>query len=253
VPLNVERVRELLPSRVIRWYPTIDSTMHEAARLASENAPSGTVVGADEQTAGQGRFGRVWHSRRDEGLYFTVILRPELEPASMPVVTFALGLSVVEAIQLTAGVACDLRWPNDVLAGGRKCAGILAQMQGSAIVAGIGINVNQNEFPPEVAGIATSLRIAGGREHSREDLLVAVLESIDRHCSLLAAEGVEAILRLFTQASSYVRGRRVVVDLGEGVVTGVTSGLTESGYLKLRRDDGAEEIIVAGGVRPAES
>jgi BirA family transcriptional regulator, biotin operon repressor / biotin---[acetyl-CoA-carboxylase] ligase len=252
MPLNIERVHSLVPGREIRWYPTIDSTMHEAVRLAREGCPSGTVVGADEQTAGHGRYGRVWHSEAESGLYFSIVLRLALDPGSMSVITFALGLAVAEAIQSATGIACDLRWPNDVLVQDRKCAGILTQLHGTDVVSGIGVNVNQAAFPADVARIATSLHIASGREQSREGLLIALLDGIDRHCDILTMQGPAAILHLFTRASSYVMGRRVTVDLADGCVTGTTAGLTEAGFLRLRRDDGGEETIVAGGVRPAE-
>ncbi len=239
--------------RDIRWFPVINSTMHEAVRLAAEGCRSGTVVGADEQTAGHGRHGRQWHSERGTGLYFSIVLRlPLLEPAWMPVMTMALGLATAEAIQQSTGVACDLRWPNDVLIGERKCAGILSQLHGTAIVAGIGINVNQSQFPSDVERTAISLRIATGREQSRERLLAAVLDEIDRYCDILTMQGPAAIFDLFGRASSYVAGRRVTVDLPEGQVTGTTAGLTQTGSLRLLLDNGREEMIVAGGVRPAE-
>lgn len=242
-----------IPGREIHWYPTIDSTMHEAERLANLGCAAGTVVGAEEQTAGHGRLGRSWHSERGTGLYFSIVLRPKVDAASIPVVTFALGLAVVEAIESTTGIRCDLRWPNDVLIGDRKCVGILTELYGAAVVAGIGVNVNQSEFPPDVSAVATSLRIAGGREQSREDLLAALLDSIDTHCEILARHGRSAILDLFTRVSSYVSERRVTVELPDGCITGTTAGLTAEGFLRLRRDDGGEETIVAGGVRPAVS
>ncbi|HZT38324.1 MAG TPA: biotin--[acetyl-CoA-carboxylase] ligase [Bryobacteraceae bacterium] len=251
MPLDIEFVRERFPGREIRWYESIDSTMREAIELAEAGCASGVVVGADEQTAGYGRFGRAWHSERDAGLYQTIVLRIPVAAASLPAVTFALGLAVSAAIEQTAGVACDLRWPNDVLIGGRKVAGILTQLQGAAVVAGIGINVNHTEFPPDLAPVATSIRMAAGREQSREQLLVAVLEQIDAHCDILARQGAEAIRRSFAMRSSYVSGRRVTVEQGESTLMGVTAGLTEAGFLRLLRDDGREEIIVAGGIRPA--
>lgn len=253
MPLKVELVRAHYPERDIFWHETTGSTMQEAVRLAGEGCASGTVVGSDEQTAGQGRYGRAWHSELDSGLYFSIVLRPALEASLAPVITFALGLAVAEAIQTTASVACDLRWPNDVLVGDRKCAGILAQLHGPAVVAGIGINVNQSLFPPDVAQIATSLRLASGREQPREALLVALLDDIDRHCDILTKQGSAMIFDLFTRASSYVSGRRVTVELAGRSVTGTTAGLTQAGFLQLRRDDGGEETIVAGGVRPADA
>jgi BirA family biotin operon repressor/biotin-[acetyl-CoA-carboxylase] ligase len=228
-------------------FETIDSTMCEASRLAAAGAASGTTVVAEEQTAGQGRHGRTWHSEPGAGLYLSVILRFPFEPETVPVVTLALGLAVVEAIHEATGIVCDLRWPNDVLIRDRKCAGILTQLEGAAVIAGIGINVNHSAFPEELSAVATSLRIAGGREQSREELLTKLLPTIDSYCDLLARQGKEPILDMFTNASSYVRGRRVKVD---DTMEGITAGLNESGFLLLRDDAGRQHTILAGGVRP---
>lgn len=249
---DLAAVRAALPGRDIRWHASIGSTMHEAAELAAAGAESGTVIGAEEQTAGQGRFGRRWHSESGAGLYFTVILRFPFTVADTPLVTLALGLAVREAILDTTGVACDLRWPNDLLVADRKVAGILTHMEAGAVVAGIGINVNQTDLPDDIAAIATSLRLLTGRPQSREQLLIRVLPKIDEWCALLAREGREPILRVFTEASSYVTGRRVRVEITEGeTIAGVTAGLTAGGFLKVRDDRGKEHTIVAGGVRPA--
>lgn len=236
--------------RTIHRFATLDSTMTKAAEFAALGAAAGTVVVAGEQTAGQGRLGRSWHSEPGSGLYLTVILRPKLCPDSLPVVTLALGLATAEAISQTAGVSCDLRWPNDVLIGGRKCAGILAQLGDGMLLAGIGINVNHAEFPEEISGIATSLRQASGREQPLEPLLQAVVDGIDSHVEQLMCEGKEPVLRAFAEASSYVRGRRVVVEAGEAPLRGTTDGLNVQGFLWLRLDDGTRKLILAGGVRP---
>src|SRR5579871_4674530 len=145
--IGIERVQAELADHKIYWHPSIGSTMTEASRLAAAGCESGTVVGAEEQTAGQGRYGRVWHSEPGAGLYVSIILRNPFSQDSMPVVTLALGLAVSEAIQKACDVPCDLRWPNDVLVQSKKCAGILTQLEGQAIVAGIGINVNHPKFP----------------------------------------------------------------------------------------------------------
>ena len=206
--------------------------------------PPGTVIVAEEQTEGQGRLGRDWHSERGAGLYFSMVLDLK-EPA--PVVTLALGLAVQDAIQAVADIRCDLRWPNDVLTGERKCAGILVQLHETQVIAGIGVNVNHSSFPPELAASATSLRIASGLALSTAGLLDKLLDSIDTYLGLLEAQGPDAILRLFTEASSYARGRRVTVD----GVEGITDGLDPSGFLWLRTGDGSRRLITAGGVRPA--
>jgi BirA family transcriptional regulator, biotin operon repressor / biotin---[acetyl-CoA-carboxylase] ligase len=248
--IDLESLRSQLPDRRIEWHRSIDSTMTEASRLAEAGAPSGTVVGADEQTAGYGRHGRSWHSEPGAGLYVSIILRHQYPPATLPVVTLALGLAAQDAILKATGIACDLRWPNDVLIESKKCAGILTQLEGSAIIAGIGINVNHSSFPVELSGIATSLGIASGRVHSREALLLQLLPSIDRYCAQLEKDGRELILEMFCRASSYVTGRRVCVDQNGSLVRGTTAGLNEAGFLILRDDDGHDNVIVAGGVRP---
>jgi BirA family transcriptional regulator, biotin operon repressor / biotin---[acetyl-CoA-carboxylase] ligase len=251
-PFDLAAVRASLPGRDLHWNESTSSTMREAARLVDEGAPSGTIVGADEQTAGQGRFGRHWHSEPGTGLYFSVILRLPLAPADTPLVTLALGLATREAILDATAIITDLRWPNDLLIADRKCAGILTQMEGRAVVAGIGINVNQTKLPADIATIATSLRLAAGHPHSREQLLIRLLPAIDEWCALLAREGRDPILRVFAKSSSYVAGRRVTVEISEGeTITGTTAGLTADGFLKVRDDRGKEHTIIAGGVRPA--
>lgn len=251
--IDLEFVQSRLPGRRIEWRESVGSTMLEAARLADEDCPSGTVIGAGEQTAGQGRLGRNWHSEKDAGLYFTVVLRLPIAPDKLPVLTLALGLAVSDTVRVLAGLPCDLRWPNDLMIEDRKCAGILAQLHGKAVLAGIGINVNQNAFPDDVAMTATSLAIAAGHPHQREPLLVYLLGAIDGFTRILITSGVEPILQMFENSSSYIRGRRVTVDQATGPIQGTTDGLTPAGFLQLRKDDGSRITIVAGGVRPAPS
>jgi BirA family biotin operon repressor/biotin-[acetyl-CoA-carboxylase] ligase len=247
---DLEWVRSRLPGRPIHWHAVIESTMPEASRLAATGCQSGTIVGAEEQTAGQGRYGRFWHSEPGSGLYVSIVLRHQFVPSTLPLVTLALGLATSEAILKATDISCDLRWPNDVLIQSRKCAGILAQLEGSAIIAGIGINVNHSAFPEELSMIATSLRLATHRIHSREQLLVELAASVDRFCALLEKEGGEPILAMFSRSSSFVHGRRVSVDQGHSMVQGTTAGLNSSGFLILQGDDGTRKVIFAGGVRP---
>jgi BirA family biotin operon repressor/biotin-[acetyl-CoA-carboxylase] ligase len=236
--------------RQVHRFASVDSTMVRAASLAAQGCESGTVVVADEQTAGQGRHGHGWHSEKDAGLYMSEVMRLKICPDTLPVVTLALGLATAEAITQAAGIACDLRWPNDVLIGGKKCAGILVQLQDGAFVLGIGINVNHTSFPPDLASAATSLRLATGHDYSREDLLDKLIVAIDEHIDTLLKHGKEPVLRAFARTSSYVRGRRVNVDVGGGVLEGTTDGLDPQGFLFLRSDDGRRTLVLAGGVRP---
>jgi BirA family transcriptional regulator, biotin operon repressor / biotin---[acetyl-CoA-carboxylase] ligase len=238
VSCHVEEVRRAFPARRIVHYATVDSTMNAAAGLEP-----GSVVIAEEQTAGQGRHGHSWHSETENGLYVSVVLRPS------PVLTLALGLAAAGAIAEASGVACDLRWPNDVMIGSRKVAGILVQLVDGRAVAGIGINVNHPAFPAPLADEATSLRLASGKAVSSTVLLIALLRAIDN----FAAEDTETILRLFTRASSYAAGRRVTVALPGETIAGTTRGLDASGFLIVRKDDGTDTLILAGGVRAAGS
>lgn len=252
MPLDLERIRASFPDREIHWFETIGSTMTEASRLATDGCASGTTVVTERQTAGQGRLGRNWHSERETGLYVSVVLRLSLPPDTLPVVTLALGLAVQDAIAQAAGISCDLRWPNDVMAGGKKCAGILVQLLDDTIIAGIGINVNQSGFPEAIGTTATSLRIVSGRSHSREALLSQLLETVDSFCRLLVEEGKGQVLRLYCRNSSFAQNRRVVVHHEREVLEGTTEGLDESGFLILRKTDGTRTLILAGGVRPVE-
>ena len=237
-PLDVDRLRAVFRSRAVEYYSTVDSTMVAAAGRAL-----GTIVIADEQTAGRGRHGRSWHSEPGTGIYVSVVLQPT------PVLTLALGLATAEAIATATCIACDLRWPNDVMAGGRKLAGILVELVSGVAIGGIGINVNQSAFPPDLAGEATSLRLQAGREFSRTAILLTLIRAIESFQTF----DKPSIIRLFTQASSYATGRRVAVTQPEGTVEGVTAGLDGSGYLVVRKDDGTDTLILAGGVRAAGS
>ena len=236
--MDIGRIRRAFPARRIDYYPAISSTMHAAAKLEFSAA-----VIAEEQSAGLGRHGHTWHSEPQAGIYCSIVLEKR------PVLTLALGLAAVEAIAESTGISCDLRWPNDLMLGGKKAAGILVQLVDGKAVAGIGINVNHRAFPAELAAEATSLRLEAGREFAREEILLALLPAVDR----LLEFDQESVLRLFAQASSYASGRRVTVSQPEGVIEGVTAGLDKNGYLVVRRDDGTDTLILAGGVRAAGS
>jgi len=222
-------VRARLPGRQIDWFDSLDSTMIEARR----DPQPGRIVGAEEQTAGMGRHGRKWISPAGAGLYVSMVLTAK----PVPVIMLSLGLATRDAI-----AGGDLRWPNDVLINGKKCAGVLAQLEGDRIIAGIGINVSQTEFPDDLETPATSMLLEG-LQVSREDLLVALVALVDRYTRL----GSNEILRQFTNASSYVFGKRVRVEAG---LEGVTCGLDPAGFLRVREDNGTVTTILAGGVRP---
>ena len=232
--MDIERLRRTFPARRIDYYPVIDSTMRAAVGLEP-----GSVVLAGEQTGGQGRRGHQWHSEPASGIYCSVVLKP------MPALTLALCLATADAIARATGLVCDLRWPNDVMLAGKKVAGILVRNA----VAGIGINVNHTSFPAELALEATSLRLHTGAPVSLTTIMLALLPAVDRFVAL--DQGT--ILRLFTRASTYAAGRRVTVEQPNGIIEGTTAGLDPAGFLIVRKDDGTDTLIVAGGVRAAGS
>jgi BirA family transcriptional regulator, biotin operon repressor / biotin---[acetyl-CoA-carboxylase] ligase len=224
--------------------------MKDAAALAARGEPHGTVVAAERQTAGIGRHGHSWHSEADGGLYLSIILRLPLAADALPVLTMALGLAAQRAVDDIAGVACDLRWPNDLLLNEKKLAGILVQAPDASVqIAGIGVNVNQTGFPSELQSIATSLRLETGREFSGEALLDRLVAESLRYAEVLEHRGKRPILEQFEARSSYVRGKLVEVDVVDRIITGITAGLDEGGFLRVRTAEGIE-TIVTGGVRP---
>ena len=236
-------------------FETIDTTMTEATIRAEDGAAEGTLILADEQTAGRGRLGRTWVSEPGAGLYFSLVLRPPVPAARSCVLTLALGLGAARGIAEACGVQCDIRWPNDVLLNDKKCCGILVESVAECdalryAIAGVGINVNQAAMPPELSDIATSLRIETGCEYLREAVLEAVLKHCERYYEMFLERGAQPIVSAFSRASSYARGKKVVVELGDSRVYGSTVGLDPSGVLLLEHEDGSIEPILAGSVRP---
>ncbi len=238
-------------------YSRTDSTNNVALKLAARGAPQGTVVLAEEQTAGRGRLGRTWYSEKSSGIYVSVILRPPLSPAAAPVLTLMAGAATQRALSASTGLPTDIRWPNDLMVKNKKVCGILTEMSAEldrlhAVVLGIGINVNHREMPPELGSIATSLRIEGGKVYSRAHILVNLLEELERHYRMLLGEGRDAILRSWTAASSYAQGKRVRVLSNSGELPATTMGLDPTGALRVRYDDGREESLVAGEIIAVE-
>jgi BirA family biotin operon repressor/biotin-[acetyl-CoA-carboxylase] ligase len=253
-------VRGTIFSEHIHHYYKIGSTNIAAMEAAAAGAPEGSVFLAEEQTAGRGRGSRNWHSVRSAGIYCSVVLRPGLPPADVLILSLGVALAVQAAVEeIDANLKVDLRWPNDLLLGGKKFCGILTEMSAEAtrvrhLVTGIGINVNHSEFPASLEKEATSLRLITGTEWSRVELTAALLKSLDREYRnlLKKPDAKESILRRFSQQSSYVRGMQVQVDENggfDGGFDGVTEGLDARGFLQVRTPQGMR-IVLSGSVRP---
>jgi BirA family biotin operon repressor/biotin-[acetyl-CoA-carboxylase] ligase len=238
--------------KIVHYFRT-DSTNNAALALAAKGAAHGTVVLAEEQTAGRGRFGRDWFSEKSSGIYTSVILRPPLAPTAAPMMTLMAAVASHQAVSTTTGLPVDIRWPNDLLVNGKKVCGILTEMNAEvdrlhAVVLGIGININHQEMPEELKEIATSLSIEGRKTYSRSHLLVVLLKELERKYHLLLDEGGAAIARRWTAASTFAEGKQVRVRSNAGEFLATTAGLEPNGALRIRREDGREEVMVSGEI-----
>jgi BirA family transcriptional regulator, biotin operon repressor / biotin---[acetyl-CoA-carboxylase] ligase len=242
----------LFGKRVFHFFK-IDSTNRVAMDLGYAGEPEGTVVLAEAQTAGRGRSGRVWHSERGTGLYFTVLLRPRLSPAQAPLLTMLAGVSAYTAIAAQTGLVPELKWPNDILLNGKKLGGILTEMHAEPnvvrfVIVGVGINVNQEKFPAEISATATSIRKESGRVSYRLELLARLLTQFETDYNRFLREGPSFVVARFQSVSSFAKGRRVRVDTGVESYLGTTAGLSPEGLLLVTRENGPLVTVIAGDV-----
>ena len=241
----------MLGSTILR-FDSVASTNDVAREMAASDAPEGTCVVAREQTAGRGRQGRTWASPPGEGLYVSVILRPTIRAAESPVLTLAAAVAVAETLKLDFEVTADIKWPNDVMASGRKICGILVE---SAIerdrlqyaVMGIGLNVAQREFPDEISAVATSLLIETGRSVTQDDVLNRLLERLRRWYEIAVTEP-STVLAQWEELSSFARGCAVRVESSDWSIEGVTRGLASTGALRVELANGEIREVFSGEV-----
>lgn len=261
---SIERVDEALRGTIfhgkLHHFISIDSTNTRALADAQAGAAAGQVYIADEQTAGRGRGGHTWHSEPDRGLYLTVLVRPALRADRSLTISLSAGIAASLAIEDATSFRIDLRWPNDLVAPrmgfhSRKLGGILTETASTTqgeirhAAIGIGINLNQTDFPLEFANDATSLRVETGHEISREAVAIDLLRHLQEKLLLLEESfGTQDILQHFALRSSWINGKRVRVAEGDGY-TGTTAGLTEAGLLRVQCDDRTMRIVRHGGVR----
>ncbi|WP_342414667.1 biotin--[acetyl-CoA-carboxylase] ligase [Paenibacillus sp. FSL R10-2782] len=232
------------------------STQQDAMRLAEEGAPQGTVVLAEEQTAGRGRLGRKWFSPRGKGVWMSIVLRPNQPLGFTPQLTLLTGVAVCRAIRRLTGVEVGIKWPNDLLVHGRKVCGILLESSTEDqrvryCIAGIGIDVNLNteDYPEELSQVGTSLRIEAGRAIDRTALIAAVLEEMEQLCALYADQGFQPVAMLW-EVLSVTMNRFVRAHTGQGkAVEGTAVGLDPSGALVVETEQGERIQVVSGDVQ----
>lgn len=246
----------LAPGRVIgrdiQVFQETNSTNDVVEKLARDGVAEGVVVFAESQSKGRGRLGRKWISPTGEGLWFSVLLRPQLPPASATQLTIAAATAVTRAIRLETGLLPQIKWPNDILLEGRKVVGILTELSAELdrvryVIIGIGVDVNIKEFPAELADSATSLAAAAGKNFIRAEIAAAILKELDADYARITHGEFSALAEEW-ERQCVTLGRRVQIHIGERTIAGRAESLDGDGALLLRTDYGHLERIVGGDV-----
>ncbi|PLR99722.1 biotin--[acetyl-CoA-carboxylase] ligase [Bacillus sp. T33-2] len=230
--------------RNLHYEDSVDSTQKIAHRLAYDGAPEGTVVIAEEQTSGRGRMDRKWHSPKYTGIWMSVLLRPNIPPQKAPQLTLIAAVAIVQAIEETTGLIPEIKWPNDILIDGKKVTGILTELQAesdriNAIIIGIGINVNQKkeDFPDEIAEVASSLAIKAGSPLSRVKLVQAVLKNLEKLYITYLDAGFYPV-KLLWESYAVSIGKVVTARTLTGSIKGKALGITDDGVLMIEEPTG---------------
>ncbi|MDP6630395.1 MAG: biotin--[acetyl-CoA-carboxylase] ligase [Kiritimatiellia bacterium] len=253
---NVPTASEVAPllttralGRPLHYVPELSSTNTEAARRAQEGADEGTTIVSESQSAGQGRLRRDWFSPAGANLYFSVVLRPAVLPGRIGQLPLVVAVALLKAFKaFCPDVDAGVKWPNDILVGGRKLCGILCQSESEPdwvrhVIVGVGINVNIGAFPPELSSIATSLRIETGADASRPALLADVLNAFEQEYDCWReAQDLTPFLP-FLEAHSLMQGRDAVVKNVRNEISGRVSGIAPDGGLQLETEHGSVTAV----------
>lgn len=229
------------------------STNADIRLLAGQGASDGTLVTAEEQTDGRGRRGRSWQAKSGSSLLFSILLRPGLQPDTAPQITLLMAMAVTKAIRETCGLDALIKWPNDVVAGGRKVCGILTEMDVSAgaiqhVIVGTGVNVNQTKIPEELTQSATSLFLELGKEVSKDELLAAILTAFENYYERFLQKGSLEDLREEYCSWLVSLDKEVKVLDPQGEYVGISRGINETGELLVDLPDGNTVNVYAGEV-----
>lgn len=235
------------------YFDATDSTNIQARRLAEAHAPHGTLVVSDRQDGGKGRRGRSWASPSGVGIWMSLILRPKIDPSLASMLTLVAALAVREGIREETGLSPLIKWPNDLVLNGKKICGILTEMSTELmeiqyVITGIGINVNQREFPPEIRDTATSLSLEAGRCFRRSSLIAAILKAFEKDYAAFLKTGDLSLLLEEYNACLVNRGKEVCILDPSGEYRAVAEGIDESGSLLVTLPDGTRREIISGEV-----
>jgi BirA family transcriptional regulator, biotin operon repressor / biotin---[acetyl-CoA-carboxylase] ligase len=240
--------------RDIRVFEETTSTNDVIDKLARDGVKEGVVVFAESQTKGRGRLGRKWISPAHKGLWFSILLRPDLRPQEATQLTVASATALRRAIQNETDLKPEIKWPNDILIGGKKVAGILTELSAEVdrvkhIILGIGVDVNLDagELPAELRKMATSLKIETGEMISRAELAVAILRELDFDCARICTGKFPAVADEW-ESYCVTIGKNVTVHIGDRKIRGCAESLDDDGALLLRTEHGRLEPITGGDV-----
>ncbi|MFC0476168.1 biotin--[acetyl-CoA-carboxylase] ligase [Robertmurraya beringensis] len=232
--------------KVIHYEETVDSTQKIAHLLSHEGAVEGTVVIAEEQTGGRGRMDRAWHSPKSTGIWMSLILRPKIPIQRAPQLTLLTAVAIVQAIEETTTLTPQIKWPNDILVEQQKVTGILTELQADAdriisVIIGMGLNINQTEddFPPELRQIATSLRAKEGKELDRAEIIKVIFQKFETLYMLFLEKGFYPI-KLLWESYAISVGKEITARTLNGSISGKALGITDEGVLKV--EDALGEI-----------
>lgn len=230
--------------RTVYFEESVESTQHIAAKLAYEGAEEGTIVVAEEQTAGRGRLSRKWHSPKGTGIWMSIILRPSIPVHHAPQLTLLAAVSVAQAIEKCTGVNVGIKWPNDILIQGKKAVGILTEMQAdpdkiNAVIMGIGINANQKQehFDEEIQHIATSLAIESGKPIVRAELMQQIFLQLEKLYEEYLQNGF-SVIKILWESYAVSIGKEINARTMRETITGIAKGITEDGVLLLEDHEG---------------
>jgi BirA family biotin operon repressor/biotin-[acetyl-CoA-carboxylase] ligase len=238
----------------IHLFEETASTQLEAHQLARLQAPSGTIVLAEQQTQGKGRLGRPWFSPKGSGIWMSMIIRPQIPLSHVPQLTLLTAVAVLKAVHKATGVKLGIKWPNDLLFEARKVAGILTEVNAEPdlvhyVIIGIGMNANQEEkdFTPDIQHIATSLRLAAGKKVSRKALILHILEEWESLYELWLEHGF-TIIKTLWESHSVSLGRFVTARTVNGELAGFARGITDEGVLLLEDEQGQVHKIYSADI-----
>lgn len=254
--LNESSLKSLLHNKIIGKnlivLDSVNSTNDYLKKLGNEGCENGTVVAAREQTRGKGRLGRTWQSKKDDGIAFSVLLRPNVAPSEVSAITPLAGLAVCKAIREYTKLDCVIKWPNDIIIGRKKLVGILTEMSAEFdaveyVITGIGINVDHTSFPEEIAFKATSLLLETGRHIDKNEFLACLLEHLENEFVKNNLELTPTALSEYTDLCATV-GRSVTFQRGTRRISGMAVGVSEHGELKVMMSDGTISLVNSGEV-----